>query len=221
MSTGVVARALLAIGVAVSAAFVDGGPYLRAQSDGFVELFDGKSLDGWQVENSTGTNFSVRDGLLHVEGPDGWLRSARQYGNFTLRVEVRFLSDDADSGVFLRAPGPASNIFIRGWPANAYQVQVRDMSRNKTTNPFWIGNLYRHRVAPGETLFDGEAAMRAVKPTGEWQLFEIEAVDDRISVRLNGAAVTVARGIVNPQGYIGLQGETGALDYRTVEIREH
>ena len=187
---------------------------------GFTQLFDGKSLDGWVVENSDGANFSVADGVLRVEGPQGWLRSMREYSDFSLRVEVRFLTDDADSGVFIRAPGPASNIFIRGWPANAYQVQVRDMSRNKTTNPLWAGNLYRHRVAPGETLFDGDAAMKAIKPTGEWQLFEIDVVADRIIVRLNGVAVTSAAGVVNPRGFIGIQGETGALEYRAIEIRE-
>ena len=185
-----------------------------------VPLFNGKNLDGWVVENSTSNNFTVSDGVLRVEGPQGWLRSEQQYSDFSLRVEVRFLTPDADSGVFLRAPGPASNIFIRGWPANAYQVQVRDMSVNQTTNPFWAGNLYRHRVAPGQTTFAADAALKAVKPTGEWQLFEIEAGGDRIQARLNGVAVLDAGGIVNPRGFIGIQGETGALEYRRIDIRE-
>ena len=163
----------------------------------------------------------MRDGVLRVEGPQGWLRSAAQYGKFSLRVECRFLTDDADSGVFVRAPGPASNIFIRGWPANAYQVQVRNMVKNRTNNPLWIGNLYRHRVAAGETTYDADAALAAAKPTGEWQLFEIDVVDDRLTVQLNGVVVTRAANIVNPRGYIGIQGETGALEYRTMAIREH
>jgi hypothetical protein len=188
--------------------------------EGFVALFNGTNLDGWVVENSTTNNFTVADGVLRVEGPQGWLRSAQQYGDFSLRVEVRFLTPDADSGVFLRAPGPASNVFIRGWPANAYQVQMRDMSVNRTTNPFWAGNLYRHRVAPGQTSFAADAAIEAVRPTGEWQLFEIEAAGDRIQARLNGVAVLDAAGIVNPRGFIGIQGETGTLEYRRIDIRE-
>ena len=59
------------------------------------------------------------------------------------------------------------------------------------------------------------------KPTGEWQLFEIDVVDDRLTVQLNGVVVTRAANIVNPRGYIGIQGETGALEYRTIAIREH
>jgi len=135
-------------------------------------------------------------------------------------LSPRFLTDDADSGVFVRAPGPSSNIFMRGWPANAYQVQVRDMSRNKTTNPIWIGNLYRHRVAAGETVFNSDAALAAVKPTGEWQLLEIDARADRLTVHLNGTLVTQASNIVNPRGSIGIQGEAGALEYKTIAIRE-
>ena len=234
---GITRRALLASGASLllaraglrgqqpPIALVRGGePFWRPQASSspaaaFVPLFNG-TLDGWVIENSQTSNFTVANKVLRVEGPNGWLRSAQQYGNFTLRVECRFLTDDADSGVFLRAPGPASNIFMRGWPANAYQVQVRDMSKNKSTNPIWAGNLYRHKVAPGETTFDSDAAMKAVKPTGEWQIFEIEAVDDRLTVSLNGVVVTRAAGLVNPRGHIGLQGETGALEFRTIEIRE-
>lgn len=209
---------LLAIALVGS---VPPGPIAAAQAPGgFTALFNGRNLDGWVVENSADDNFRVVEGVLRVEGPGGWLRSAQQYGDFSLRVEVRFLTSDADSGVFLRAPGPASNIFIRGWPANAYQVQVRDMSVNRTTNPFWAGNLYRHRVPQGPTTFHADAALAAIRPTGEWQLFEIDVTGDRVQARVNAVDVLDATGIVNPRGYIGLQGETGALEYRRIEIRE-
>lgn len=193
---------------------------LAAQTpDDFVPLFNGRDLSGWTVENSDAGNFTVRDGILRVEGPGGWLRSDQQYADFSLRVEVRFLTSDADSGVFVRAPGPASNVFIRGWPANAYQIQVRDITVNRTTNPFWIGNLYRHRVAPGETKYDADAAGAAAKPTGEWQTFEIDVLADRITTRLNGVDVLDAGGVVNPSGFVGIQGETGTLEYRRIDIR--
>jgi Domain of Unknown Function (DUF1080) len=187
---------------------------------GPVALFNGTSLDGWIVENSTGENFSVQGGVLRVEGPNGWLRSAKSYGDFTLRVEFRCVTEDADSGVFVRAPGPASNIFLRGWPANAYQVQLREMSRNRSTNPIWIGNLYRHRVAAGVTEFDGPTALGAAKPMGEWQTVLIDVRGQHLSVTLNGAPVTRAEGIANPSGYIGLQGEAGVVEYRSMALTE-
>jgi len=182
-------------------------------------LFDGRSLAGWAIENGASSSFLVSDGVLRVTGPAGWLRSQEQYGDFVLDVEFRFLTDDADSGIFVRAPGPASNVFVRGWPANAYQVQARDISTNRSTNPIWIGNLYRHRVAPGPTEFDADAASTAARPTGAWQAFTIQAVGDHLDVTLNGVLVTRASGIENPRGFIGIQAETGVVEYRAIGSR--
>ncbi len=188
---------------------------------GFVSLFDGKSLDGWTVENSTAGNFKVVDGVLRVEGPQGWLRSAKSYANFSLRVEFRFLTEDADSGVFLRAASPASESFFNGWPANSYQVQTREMSKNRATNPIWLGDIYRHRVAePGKTEFNADAVLTATKKLGEWQTFEIEVIDSTLTVTLNGTPVTKAENLVNPRGHLGLQGEAGIVEYRLIQLRE-
>jgi hypothetical protein len=187
----------------------------------FQPLFDGKTLEGWTIENTDAGNFTVRDGVLHVTGPGGWLRSTRQFADVRLRVELRFLTTDADSGIFLRAPDPPDHVFIRGWPANAYQVQARDISTNRTTKPIWIANLYRHRVAEsGETHYDADAALEAFRPTGEWQILEIDVTGRTLTVALNGTEVTRASNIVNPRGHIGIQGETGAVEYRAVEIAE-
>ncbi|HEX4998643.1 MAG TPA: DUF1080 domain-containing protein [Terriglobia bacterium] len=184
----------------------------------FKTLFDGKSLDGWKTQNSAADTFKLKDGVLHVEGNSGWLRSAEQYGDFQLQVEVRFLTDNADSGVFVRAVG--DSIFMRGWPGSSYQVQARDVTRNKSANPLLIGNIYRHGNRGGETTFDSQAAFQAAKATGEWQTFDIEVRGDTIKVTLNGTVLTQATGLANPRGYIGLQGEAGVVEYRAVRIRE-
>ncbi len=208
MAVGV---AVVALGVLVHAA---------PRQSLIVSLFDGETLGGWTVENSDGANFSVANGVLRVEGPQGWLRSAAAYGDFTLQVEFRFLTDDADSGVFVRAASPPSEIFIRGWPANSYQVQIRNMATNRTTQPLWIGNLYRHRIAPGETRYDSDAAARAFRPTGAWQTAEIAVAGPRLTVVLNGIATTEADDLVNARGHIGIQGETGVVEYRRIAIAE-
>lgn len=186
-------------------------------SDGFVPLFDGSTLAGWVIENDG--NFRVEGDAIRVEGPGGWLRSDRQYGDFTLDIEFRFLTGDVDSGIFLRADGVTP--FGRGWAGNSYQVQVRDITTNRGPNPIWLADIYRHRVAAGgETLYDADAALAASRPTGQWQRLEISALGDSLVVTLNDVPVTRAYGIVNPTGYIGIQGETGALEYRSIRIRE-
>jgi hypothetical protein len=193
------------------------GFLLQAGGD-FVSLFDGKSLQGWTVTSSTPTTFSIKDGFINVEGNSGWLKSDRQYSDFQLRVEVRFLTDNADSGVFVRAVG--DSIFLRGWPGNSFQVQARDVTRNQTANPILIGNIYRHGNARAETNFDSAAALQAAKKTGEWQTLDIEVSGDRLTVSLNGTLITTAAGIANPAGYIGLQGEAGIVEYKSIQIRE-
>jgi hypothetical protein len=210
---------------------------LSAQSEKYVALFDGKSLQGWTVLNTgvagmrrgapaaeqavttPGANpFTVSDGVLRVEGANGWLKSERQYGDFRLRVEVRFVTDNADSGVFIRAVG--ASIFLRGWPGNSYQIQARDVTRNQTTNPILIGNIYRHGNPGGTTNFDSAAAMQSARKTGEWQTIEIEARGGELTVTLNGVVVTRATSIVNPTGNIGIQAEAGIVEYRSIQVLE-
>jgi hypothetical protein len=188
---------------------------VRAQSpDGFVPLFDG-TLKGWVAENTTAESFRIADGVLRVEGPNGWLRSERQYQDFTLRLEFRFVTPNADSGIFLRTKGDTQ--FIRGWPNNSYQVQVRNPATASRFPP--VGGLIRHGMAAGETTFDEAVVGRVVKETGAWQTLEIDLVGERLIARLNGTEVMRAAAIGGSAGYIGFQAETGAVEYRGISIR--
>lgn len=184
--------------------------------DGFVPLFDGASLDGWVVEKTDAGNFSVVDGVLKAEGPNGWLRSDATYADFRLRVEFRFLADDADSGIFVRTGNDEE--FIRGWPNGGYQVQLRNPLGESRFPP--VGGLFRHGMPDGATTFDPADADRLSLGTGEWQTLEIDAIGESLSVRLNGEPLMEAEGVANAEGYIGIQGEMGALEFRTIEIQE-
>jgi hypothetical protein len=195
---------------AVVAASVQGQP-----AGGFVPLFDG-TLDGWIVENTQAGNISVRDGVLRVEGPGGWLRSAREYGDIAVRTEFRFVTPDADSGLFVRAGGTGQ--FMRGWPNNSYQVQIRNPTTASRLPP--VGGLFRHGMPPGPTEFDAAVVEQVVKPTGEWQVLEVEVVGRQLTARLNGAEVLNAGEIANARGYLGLQAEVGAVEFRSIDIRE-
>jgi hypothetical protein len=191
-------------------AVVDGQP-----AGGFVPLFDG-TLKGWTIENTQAGNITVAGGVLRVEAPGGWLRSEREYGDFTLRAEFRFMTADADSGLFVRAASTGG--FMRGWPNNSYQVQIRNPQTASRLPP--VGGLFRHGMPPGPAEFDAAAVEKAAKPTGEWQALEVEVTGNRLFARLNGTEVLRAMEISNPRGYIGLQAETGTVEFRSVEIRE-
>lgn len=183
--------------------------------DGFTPLFTG-TLDGWTIEHSTRQNFSARDGILRVEAPEGWLRSDRQYTDVDLRVEFRFVTDDADSGVFVRASDAST--FGRGWPNQSYQVQLRNPIGQSRFPP--VGHLYRHGMPPGAMTFDHADAARLSTGTGAWQTIEIALRGERVTVRLNDEVLMQASGLATDPGYIGLQGETGAVEFRSIAVRE-
>ncbi len=186
-----------------------------AQSNDFTPLFDG-TLDGWTIENSTHDNFTINDGVLRVEEPEGWLKSAQQYGDFVLRIEFRFLTDNADSGIFVRAV--ADSPFIRGWPNNSYQVQLRNPLGDSPFPP--VGGVFRHGTPQGPLRFDAADADRLSTGTGEWQTLQIELAGEALTVWLNGSELSHASNIVNARGYIGIQAEVGAVEFRSIEIQE-
>jgi hypothetical protein len=185
------------------------------QAGGFVPLFDG-TLNGWVIENTQAGNISVREGVLRVEAASGWLRSAREYGDVAIRTEFRFVTADADSGLFVRASGTGQ--FMRGWPNNSYQVQIRNPATASRLPP--VGGLFRHGMPPGPSEFDAAIVEKVAKPTGEWQTLEVEVTGNRLTARLNGTEVLKAMEIANPRGFIGLQAETGTVEFRSIEVRE-
>ena len=190
-------------------------PGRSQDSDAFDPLFNG-TLDGWAIENGDPADFTVNDGILRIEGAEGWLRSARQYSDFLLRAEFRFLTDDADSGIYVRAI--ADSDFIRGWPNNSYQVQLRNpIGESRFPS---VGGLFRHGTPDGELEFDPAVSERTSTGTGEWQTLEIEATGDTLSVLLNGTLLSRAGNIVNSSGYIGIQSELGTVEFRSIGIQE-
>ncbi len=180
----------------------------------FVPLFTG-TLDGWSIEHTTAGNFSVRDGMLRVEGRTGWLRSAERYDDFDLRVSFRFVTDDADSGVFFRTDGAST--FGRGWPNRSYQLQLRNPLGDSPFPP--VGHLYRHGMPAGDLAFDHADAARLSTGTGSWQELELSVHRDVVRATLNGDTLMRASGVERGPGYIGLQGEAGALEFREIAIR--
>ena len=98
-------RSLALLFLAVSAGATAQAPV------GFTPLFDG-TLGQATIEN--GGTFTIEGGVLRAEGPAGWLRFPPLVRDFRLRTELKFVSDNADSGVFFRALPDGA--FARGRP---------------------------------------------------------------------------------------------------------
>jgi hypothetical protein len=188
-------------------------PVSKLAAADVVNLFGGKNLDAWVIENNG--QFSVADGILKVNRGTGWLRSKESFGDFTLIMEFRFLEEAANSGVFVRT-GPTSNDDDNGWPNNGYQVQCMDAL--EVDHP--LGTLIPYGAPEFKQEYDMDALKRAYKPAGEWHLFEITCVGETLSVKLNGELVTTATSILNLEGHVGIQGEHGLLEFRKIELKK-
>lgn len=100
-------------------------PALAADSkDGWVSLFDGKSLDGWKANEKPET-FSVKDGAIVVKGDRAHLFyvgpvANHDFKNFELKMDI-MAKKNANSGVYFHTAFQPD-----GWPAKGYEVQVNN-----------------------------------------------------------------------------------------------
>jgi len=166
----------------------------------FEPLFDGKSLAGWQLMN--GAKFSAADGVLKHNGGLGWLRSDKQYSNFILQLELRFLKEKQDGGVFVR-----SGIEGKNWPSKKYEVQIENTVRMA-------------KIFGAKHKLDVDLTQQVLKPLNDWNMYEIKIVGPKAEVRLNGKLVSTSNDLDRLKtGYIGFQGENGAHEYRNIRIK--
>jgi hypothetical protein len=176
-----------------------------AKEPGFTMLFDGKSLDGWHIMNKG--KFSVKDGVIFLDRGSGWLRSDKEYKDFELRLDFRFIDRGADSGVFIRAGKDGAN-----WPDKNYQVQTKDDESIADIFPKGYDALKNKKK-------DKEKLKKVMKKTGEWQSFVITAKGTHLEVKLNGELITTSDGAVDKAGYVGLQGEGGRLEFKNIRVK--
>jgi hypothetical protein len=100
----------IALGEIGCAADKEARPETQEREEGFVPLFDGKTLIGWhtnaeKIVHGTGGKWQVEDGAITGEqnppGNGGMLMTDQAYGDFELRLELK-PDWGIDSGVFLR-----------------------------------------------------------------------------------------------------------------------
>jgi hypothetical protein len=172
------------------------------ESQGWITLFDGRSLKGWTPEQ--GAKWRVSAGVLVGDaGEDGWLRSNRQFGNFLLRIEYRD-SPKGNSGVFLRATRE-SNLGDPSNPAGSYELQINNEDEKWATGS--IENFIQRLVA--------------VNPApDQWHAYDVEVRGDHIVATLDGTKVLDGRDAKYRAGYIGLQHhKDNKIEFRNIMVK--
>ena len=196
----VLLRCLISLGMALAAPLSAAEPNtLTAEelAEGWILLFDGSTLYGW--EPASQANWSISDGAICVsEGEPGLLVTTSEFADYVLRLEFRHPSQ-TNSGVFLRTPPRPTDPAVDCYELNIAAPEV---------SPFHTGSLV------------GRAKAAEYAPRDDWQTFEVQAEGARIRIRLNGREVldyTDPKPLL--RGRIGLQFNSGAVQFRNVKLR--
>lgn len=192
---------LLVLAVAV-------GPLLaedktESSNDGWVSLFNGKDLTGWEINENPDT-FQVVDGVLVIKGPRGHAFYAgdvcdHDFKNFEWKCEI-MTKPNSNSGMYFHTKFQET-----GWPNTGYEAQVNcsHVDRKKS------GGLYA--VA--------DVMDKAPHGDNEWFTQHVIVKDKRIVIKVNGEVTTDYTEPDDVQRPEGLEGRV--LSSGTIAIQGH
>jgi hypothetical protein len=180
-------------------------PVIAAQAEpeeGWVELFNGKNLDGWTQRNGLAT-YRVEGAAIVGKtgdgGPNSFLCTDKLYGDFELTFEVK-VDNGLNSGVQIRsqtAGGPTGRV-------NGPQVEIEKSGANGAESGYLYGESCGGWMVPREKLIPHKHFK-----DGEWNSYRVVAKGATISVWINGNQICVLtdeeKFKSHPKGFIGLQ----------------
>ncbi len=142
----------------------------------FTPLFNTADLTGWEGHSSL---WSARDRMLVGTSPgldhNEFLATRQPYGNFILSLRFRLVDGQGNSGIQFRS------VRVPGTEMSGYQADLGES--------YW-GCLYdesrRNRV-----LVKASSDALAMLKKDDWNQYVLCAVDDRITLFLNGAASVI------------------------------
>ncbi|HSU67995.1 MAG TPA: DUF1080 domain-containing protein [Tepidisphaeraceae bacterium] len=163
----------LMIGLAGAAEDSTSGAQPQPDKDGFVSLFDGKSLDGWKIGDNA-ESWKVEDGqiVVHGKGPAHLFYVGpvhnHDWKNFHLKAEV-MTYPHANSGIYFHTAYQE-----KGWPDQGFECQVN------CTHGDWkkTGSLY-----------DIQDIRDPHQKDNAWFLYEIIVKGDKVTLKIDGNTV--------------------------------
>jgi len=177
---------------------------------GWVTLFDGKSLDGF---NKIGdANWRIEDGTIVADKGNGFLITKNEYTDYEIKAEF-WVEADSNSGIFIRCTDPN-----KVGADNCYEVNIWDARPDPSYGTGAIVNVAKVDPMP--------------HAAGKWNTFEITAKGSSFTVVLNGQKTVdgvkdakLASGRVALQHGLGIKdasgvpNDKGVVKFRKVEIK--
>jgi hypothetical protein len=194
----------------------------QEQKEGWMLLFDGKTLDQWQVTPALAKVWKVVDGTIKADLSDagGTMLTKETFDNFHLKVEFR-AHPDINSGIMLRNPPPRAPAAPGEKPAPpaggpGYELQIRDR------NP---GNYSSGDFLTGSVVNVGKAPHDAKIIANQWNTMDVTVNKDHFVVLFNGRKVVDAHDSKRASGHLGLQlahpedVRHAHLEFRNLKVR--
>ncbi len=193
-------------------------------------IFNGKNLKGWVNVNTNADTWSVKNGMLVCSGqPIGVMRSEKEYENFLLHIEWMHLEPGGNSGVFVwssAVPDEKSRL------PDGVEVQMLELdwpklhTRDGVVPPIAYVHGELFGVGGVKTIPDTARGERSksienlCKPRGEWNTYDVVAVDGTIKLSVNGKFVNGVSKSTKRKGYLCMESEGAKIHFRNMKIME-
>lgn len=199
-----------------------------ADDNGWRSLFDGKSLDGWEVKSGTAT-YKVEDGAIVGTTAEGsgntFLCSKEKFGDFDLTFEVKLDHPQLNSGVQIRSKLKGE---AHGGRVTGPQVEIMSSPGH---SGYIYGEAFAGWLSPEPTTKGKGGGRHSHFNTTDWNRYRVLAVGPRIQTWINDQPVAdlalpdevynnFASGLIGLQVH-GIAKGTGpySVRWRNIKIR--
>ncbi len=193
---------------------------VQAAEDGFVPLFDGKTITGWKNAYEWGT-VEIKDSEIHLTGEKKFfVCTEKSYSDFIFEGDVHLPEGKANAGFMFRAHVQPGKVFgyqaeVDGDPARGWSGGLYDEGRRQWfISPIKADpeNVKAWRARAGETF-----------KRNDWNTYRITCIGKKLKIEVNGVVTTDVEDDMDASGPLGIQhhGEKGATyRYRNLRIKE-
>ncbi|HLT06143.1 MAG TPA: DUF1080 domain-containing protein [Cyclobacteriaceae bacterium] len=183
----------------------------------------------WFNVNTEVDTWSHQDSILVCKGlPIGVIRSEKQYENFIMHVEWRHMEAGGNSGTFVWSSAvPGDNSLPDGVEVQMLELDwVNQNIRDGVKPPIAYVHGELFGVGGVKTIPDNPRGERSkslenlCKGKGEWNTYDVIAVDGVIKLAVNGKFVNGISKSTQKKGYICLESEGAEIHFRNLRIME-
>ena len=139
--------------------------------DGFVQLFDGKTFNGWKIAEPEKKSWTIQDGVIVAHGETShlfYMGDEKPFKDFELKVDV-MTEPNANGGIYFHTKWQENS-----WPKAGFecQVNVSHSDWKKTGSLYDIANL---GITPAQD--------------NKWWTQHITVKGNKVQVRIDGKLV--------------------------------